>query len=142
MTTVLERAGASFLRAFGTALLFLIPGILNAPDEKAAVSLAIAAFAASIAAGIKAVQTFVPQLSWASFVKQPLAALLDSFTRMFVAVFLTFWQGWLAAPDWVTWKSAGLAAVIAAATAGVRAVQGLLTTGEWPAPSQGFDPPS
>lgn len=140
MTIVLERAGASFLRAFGIALLFLIPGILNAPDEQTAIALAVAALAASIAAGIKALQTFVPQLSFASFVAQPVAALLDSFIRMFIAVFLTFWQGWFAAPDWATWKSAALAAVIAATTAGVRAVQGLLTSGEWPAPGRGFGP--
>jgi hypothetical protein len=139
MTTLLERAGASFLRAFLVTLLFLATGILNAPDQATAVALSIAALAAGIAAGIKAIQVLVPQISWATVVKNKLvAAWADAFTRAFVGVFLTFWAGWLAAPDWSTWKSALLAAVIGAATAGARALQGLLTVGESPAPNSGL----
>lgn len=139
MTTVLERAGASFLRAFLVTLLFLATGILNAPDGQTAWALSVAALAAAIAAGIKAVQVFVPQLSWASLIdNEVIGAWADAFTRAFVGVFLTFWAGWLAAPDWSTWKSALLAAVIGAGTAGARALQGLLTVGESPAPGSGL----
>lgn len=139
MTTVLERAGASFLRAFLVTLLFLATGILNAPDGQTAWALSVAALAAAIAAGIKAVQVFVPQLSWASLIENKvIGAWADAFTRAFVGVFLTFWAGWLAAPDWSTWKSALLAAVIGAGTAGARALQGLLTVGESPAPGSGL----
>lgn len=139
MTKLLERAGASFLRAFLVTLLFMSTGILNAPDGETAWALSVAALAAAVAAGIKAFQVFVPQLSFASVVSsKPVAAWADSFTRAFVGVFLTFWAGWLAAPDWSTWKSALIAAVIGAATAGARALQGLLTVGESPAPDSGL----
>lgn len=140
MTTVLERAGASFLRAFLVTFLFAATGILNAPNQAAAVALAWAALAASIAAGIRAFQVFVPQFSFAAFVPQPYAAWLDAFVRAFVGVFLTVWLGWLAAPDWSTWKSILVAAVIGAVTAGMRALQGLLTTGESPLPPKGLGP--
>lgn len=141
MTTLLERAGASFLRAFGVTFLFLVVGILNAPDKNAAVALSIAALAAAIAAGIRAVQVFIPALSWSSLLPQPWAAWVDAFTRAFVGVFLSFWAGWFAAPEWATWKSALLAAVIGAATAGARALQGLTTPGESPASESGLNPP-
>lgn len=134
MTTLLEKAGASFLRAFVVTLLFLSTGILNAPDGQTAWALSVAALAAGIAAGLKAAQVVIPFLTWAGLISnKTAAALLDSFTRAFVGVFVTFWIGWLAAPDWSTWHSALLAAVIGAATAGARAVQGLFTGGEWPA---------
>lgn len=137
MTQLLEKAGASFLRAFLVTLLFLSTGILNAPDGQTAWALSVAALAAGIAAGLKAAQVIIPFLTWAGIVtNKTVAALLDSFSRAFVGVFVTFWIGWLAAPDWSTWKSAGLAAVIAAATAGARALQGLFTEGEQP--SKGF----
>ncbi len=142
MTALLERAGASFLRAFGVAFLLLAPGILNAPDQTAAVALSVAALAASIAAGLRTVQEFVPFLTWAALVKQKMiAAWFDSFTRAFVGVFLTFWAGWFAAPEWSTWKSALLAALVGAGTAGLRALQGLLTQGENPAPGSGLTTP-
>lgn len=138
MTKLFERAGAAFLRAFAVTFLFAATGILNAPNEAAAVALAWAALAAAIAAGIRAVQVFVPQLSFASFLPQPIAAWVDSFVRAFVGVFLTVWLGWLSAPDWSTWKSVALAAVIGAVTAGLRALQGLLTNGESPSPDKGL----
>jgi len=138
MTKLLERAGASFLRAFAVVLLFAATGIINAPDQQTAVALSFAALAAALAAGLRAVQVFVPQISFASFLKQPYAAWLDSFTRAFVGVFITVWLGWLAAPDWSAWRAVLLAAVIGAVTAGVRALQGFLTKGEDPAPQTGL----
>lgn len=140
MTVLFERAGASFLRAFLVVLLFAATGIINAPDQQTAVALSWAALAAGIAAGIRAVQVFVPALSWAGILNQPLAAWADSFTRAFVGVFLTAWLGWLAAPDLSTWRSVLLSAVIGAAAAGARALQGLFTNGEFPAPSKGLNP--
>lgn len=138
MTKVLERAGASFLRVFGTSVLFFAPGILNAPDKGTAISLGVAAFAGSVAAGLRAVQEFVPQISWKSLVAGTPGALLDSFTRAFVGVFIAAETAWLTGLDLSGWKSAGIAAVVAAATAGVRAIQGLLTGGESPAPGAGL----
>lgn len=138
MTVVLERAGASFLRAFIVVLLFAATGILNAPNQQAAVALSWAALAAAIVAGIKAFQVFVPRFSWAAVLPQPWAAWADAFTRAFVGVFLTTWANWLTAPDLSTWHSVALAAVIGAATAGARAIQGLFTQGEFPSAPKGL----
>lgn len=137
MTALFERAGAEFLRAFLTAFLFLALGIINAPDLSSAVALSIAALAASISAGLRAVQVFVPQFSWAFLFEQPWAAWFDAATRAFVGVFIVFWADWLQAPDWTNWKAALLAAVLAAGAAAVRALQGLFTQGEFPAPQFG-----
>lgn len=140
MTQLLERAGSAFLRAFLVTFVFAVTGILSAPNQQAAVALSWAALAASIVAGLRALQVFIPQLTFAHFIAQPYAAWVDSFVRAFLGTFITMWAGWLAAPDLSTWKSAVLAIVIGAVTAGVRAIQGLLTKGEDPGPDQGFTP--
>lgn len=137
MTALLEKAGTSFLRAFGVSFLFFATGILSAPNGQAAWALSVAALAASLSAGLRAVQVFVPQLSFAGIFDQPLAAWLDSFFRAAIAAFIVTVTGWLAAPDLSTWKSVVLAASIGAVTAGVRALQGLLTKGENPNPAVG-----
>ncbi len=138
MTVLLERAGASFLRAFIVVLLFAATGILNAPDQATAVAMSWAALAAAIAAGIRAFQVFVPKFSWEALLPQPWAAWADAFTRAFVGVFLSTWAQWLTAPNLSTWHAVALAAVIGAATAGARAIQGLFTNGETPAEPKGL----
>ena len=137
MTKLLYAAGTAFLRAFAVTFLFAATGLLSAPNLSAAVALSWAALTASLVAGLRALQVFVPGLSWTGLLSQPYAAWADAFTRMFLASFLTLLTGWLAAPDWATWKSAILAIVLGAATAGLRALQGLITTGESPAPKSG-----
>lgn len=139
MEKLLFAAGTSFLRAFGVAFLMFATGILGATDVHSAVALSIAALLASLAAGLRAVQVFVPLLSWKSLLKnESVSAWADAFTRATLASFLVFVTGWLAAPDYSTWKSVWLAAIVGAAAAGVRALQGLLTTGHDPAPNTGF----
>jgi hypothetical protein len=138
LTDVLQKAGASFLRAFGVAFLFFVTGILNAPNKDAAVSLSIAAFVGSLAAGLRAVQVFIPQLSWAGIMNQPFAAWADAFTRAFLATLLITLTGWLAAPEYDTWKSFAISAVVGALAAGARALQGLTTNGEEPAKGAGI----
>lgn len=140
MTAVLERLGSAYLRAFFVSFVFYATGILNAPDKAAAVALSIAALGASIVAGIRAVQIIWPEFSFSSLgIGQPYAAWLDSFSRAAVGSFLITITGWLAAPDLSTWKSVALAAVVGAVTAGVRALQGLLTKGEGPKPETGVE---
>lgn len=138
MTVLFERAGASFLRAFGVSFLLLATGILNAPNVDEARALSIAALLASIAAGLRAIQVFVPEISFSAILPQPWAAWVDSFTRAAFAAFLITILGWLAAPDLGTWKSILLGALVGAVTAGVRALQGLLTTGEEPVAGKGI----
>jgi hypothetical protein len=140
MKEVLAQAGREFLRAFGAALIILIPGVLAAPDLQTMLALGVGALAASIAAGLKAVQAFVPALSFSGLVSQPLAAWLDAFVRAFVAALLVFAIGMLSAPELQFEKAAIVAALVAALSAGFRALEGLLTKGEQPAPSQGITP--
>lgn len=134
MTIVLERAGAAFLRAFGAAIITYGIGVLAAPDLHAGVVLGAAAVAASVAAGLRAVQVFVPQLSFKSLFPGTPGALVDSFARAFIGVLITAATGWLAAPDLTTWRAVAVAAIVGAFAAGLRALQGLTTGGEQPNP--------
>lgn len=134
--TLWYAAGTEFLRAVGLAVLTYSTGILNAPNRSAAVALSIAALFGALAAGLRAIQVFIPKISWKSLIgSTTVAAWADAFTRAGVASFLVTITGWLAAPDYSTWHSVGLAAVTGALLAGVRAVQGLVTPGEQPVPT-------
>lgn len=148
MTNLVHEAGASFLRAFIGALIVLIPGILAAPNVTEATAMAWAASAASIIAGLKALQVFVPSFSIGYLLTKLVGAwnaawepIEDSFVRAFVGSFLTLIVGAFAAPDFGTGKSLAIAALIGAVTAGIRAIQGALTPAERPAPQGGFTPP-
>jgi hypothetical protein len=140
MTQLLERAGASFLRAFGAALIVLFPGVLAAPDLNGAKALAVAALFGSLTAGLRALQEFIPSLTFAQFVPQPYAAWVDSFVRGFLGAFITTIIGLFVAPDLNTMRAAVTAALVGALTAGLRALQGAITRGESPAPSTGITP--
>lgn len=133
--TVFGATMRRFGHVFIVSLIVYLPGVLAAQNTKAAVALSISALLASLAAVLKLVQELAPKLSWASLgVGQPLAAWLDAFTQAAVPAFIVAITGWLAQPDFSTWRSVGLAALIGALTAGARAVEGLLTKGESPAP--------
>lgn len=138
MVALLFAAATAFLRAFGVTFLLAVTGILAAPNVDAAVALSIAALVASVAAGLRAIQVFIPQLSFAEFAPQPLAAWLDSFFRAFLAALVTALTGWLAMPDLSTDRAFWYALITGALAAGVRALQGLLTPGEGPSPDTGI----
>jgi hypothetical protein len=135
---VLFAAMTSFLRVFVSSFLVFVTGILSAPNQNAAISLSIAALTASLAAGLRALQVFVPQISFKSLVGQPLAAWLDAFTIGSITAFITAITGWLAENDFTAWKSIVIGIVVGALSSGARAVQGLVTPGDWPAPAKGL----
>jgi len=139
---LLFAAATAFLRAFGVTFLLAVTGILAAPNVDSAVALSIAALIASIAGGLRAIQVFIPQISFESFVPQPYAAWLDSFTRAFLAALVVAVQGLLAMPELPTDRSVWFAVITGALAAGVRALQGLLTPGESPAPETGVTDPA
>lgn len=139
---LLFAVGTSFLRAFGASLLALGPGILAAPDENAAVALSIAGLTASLAAGLRAIQMYVPVLSVSSWVTNTtLAAWIDAFLRAFLGSLVVFATGWFAAPDWSTWHAAAVGATVGALSAGLRALQGFATKGEFPGTTKGIPDP-
>lgn len=137
MNKLLFAAMTAFGRAFLVTFLVAVTGILSAPDQSAAIALSLSGLVASIVAGLRAIQVFIPQISFKQFIPLPFAAWVDSFALAFLATFVTLLTGWLAAPDWSTWKSAVTAILIGALTAGVRVLQGLATSGNQPAPAMG-----
>lgn len=144
MLTLLSEAGRSFLRAFAGSLVILLPGVLAAPNLNGTIALGIAALIASIAAGLKTVQVFVPKLSFKSLLPARIKQwgnYVDSFARAFVAAFLVSVLGWLAMPNLSVSKSLVVGILVGAVAAGVRAVQGLLTPGDVPQPSAGITTP-
>jgi hypothetical protein len=138
MKTLLEKAGASFLRAFGGAVIVLLPGILWATDFSTAKALAISALYAAGAAGLRSVQVFIPALSFDNLVGATYGKFVDAFARVAIAAFVVSIIGILTAPEVSFSKSALQAAVVGAAVAGIRAIQALLTPGETPAPAVGI----
>jgi hypothetical protein len=137
VVALLYAAATAFLRAFGVTFLLAVTGILAAPNVETAVALSIAALIASIAGGLRAIQVFIPQLSFGEFIPQPYGAWLDSFTRAFLASLVVALQGLLAMPELPTDRSVWFAVITGALAAGVRALQGLLTPGEQPGPDSG-----
>ena len=119
-------------------MVVVAPGILAAPNLNRAVALGVAAVMGAIAAGLKAVQIFVPQLSVTAYVRGPAGSLIDSFLRAFLGAFLTSIIGILNMPDLSGAKSLVVGAIVGAFTAGLRALQGALTKGEWPGTKSGI----
>lgn len=144
MLHLLSEAGRSFLRAFGSGLIVLLPGVLAAPNLNAAVGLGIAALVASLAAGLKAIQVFVPQLTFVALFPARFAVYalwVDSFARAAIAAFIVSIVGLLQMPTLDFGQSVIVAVVVGAITAGIRAVQALLTPGEGPNPQNGLSTP-
>lgn len=137
MNKLLFAAMTAFGRVFVVTFLLAATGILKAPDQDAAIALSTAALVGSIVAGLRAIQVFIPKLTFAGVFPQPMAAWIDAFVLAFLASFVTLLTGWLAAPDWSNWKTAVAAVFIGALTSGVRALQGFLTIGDQPTPSVG-----
>lgn len=136
MRTLLSAAGRSFLRAFVATVLVLAPGVLNAPNLDQAKLLGVAALVASLSAGLKALQVFVPQLSL------PLgrwSEIGNSFVRAYVGTFVVTLVGILDAPNLDLSRAAVTALLVGALTAAIRAVQGYFTPGDSPAPEKGFE---
>lgn len=141
MRHLFSEAGRSALRAFIGSLIILLPGVLAAPNVSQMYGLGVAALIASVTAALKAIQVFVPQLSFAGLLGTAYAAIADSFVRAFLGSLIVLLPGIMNAPDLSTAKGLATAAMIAAVTAGVRAIQGFLTPGDVPAPATGFVTP-
>lgn len=134
MRALLSKAGRAFLRAFVVGIVTYATGVLAAPNLDQAFALGVAAIAASISAGLSAVQLFVPQLEFPG----QYGEYANEFVRAFLGAFLVSIIGILNAPVLSFDKSVAVAAVFGALAAGVRALQGLLTKGESPSQARGF----
>lgn len=123
-TDVLSNAGRSFLRAFGAALVVFLPDLARAPDVSTAKSIAIAAGAASLAAGLRALQDFVPQLQFNfTYNGLPVGDFIGSFLRAALGAFIVSLVGIFTAPELSFSSSVIVAAVTGALAAGFLALQ-------------------
>jgi hypothetical protein len=132
MKHVLSAAGRAFLRTFAAALIVYATGLSQAQNFNELLALGVAALLASGAAGLRAVQAYVPSISFAKWLPIPAGAIADSFAHGFLAAFIVSLSGAMNTPDLSTWHSAIVGVVVGALNAGIRAIQGILTVDEPP----------
>lgn len=137
MNKVLFALLTSAARVFGVTFLFSAAGILAAPDLSVALSLSLAAFIAALVATLRAVQLAFPAFTTKRLFGDVIGAWVDSGLRAGLMALLVLSQGWLAAPDWSNWRAGVAAIAIGVGTAVVRALQGMVTSGDTPAPHLG-----
>lgn len=139
MKVLLSNAMVAFFYGFVGMLVIVLPGVWASPNLNGAVGVGVAALAACIGGGLRAVKELVPQFTWASIIKrQPFAAWADAFTQGFLGAFLTSLIGISAMPDLSAWHSLIVGALVGALAAGMRAVTGIATPGEWPRLGKGL----
>jgi len=134
MRDLLSAMGRAFLRAFVASGVVLAVGVLSAPNLDAMLSLSVAALIASLSAGLKAVQVFVPQLALGGKYGEVITVAIQAG----LSAFLVSAVGLLDAPEFGITRSALIAVIVAVGTAVLRALQGFLTVGEHPSPGSGF----
>lgn len=141
MNTLLANAGKAFLKAFLAALLVVAIGVSSQPNLNGAIAVGIAGVMAALAAGLAAVQTFIPQLTLAPYLPVPYGSIADSFVRAALGSFVVAMVGILSEPNLSGWHALIVAAIVGAITAGLQAVQGSLTVGQKPFPKSGLKLP-
>jgi len=141
MNVLISNMGRAFIKAFGSSLIVVLIGLSSQPDLNGTIGIGIAGLMASIAAGLTAITSYVPQLSFEHYFGHTHGAIVDSFIRAFLASGIVAATGWLAEPNLSTWHAAVVGILVGAINAGFRGVQGFLTPGESPAPAKGLAPP-
>lgn len=138
MSHLLGEAGRAFLKAFLASLLVVAIGVSQQANLNDAIAIGIAGLMASFGAGLAAIQAFVPELTFRSLIPGLPGAMLDSFVHAALGSFIVAVIGIFQEPDYSTWHSLIIAAVVGAINAGLRAIQGSLTPGEDPSPQRGI----
>lgn len=141
MKELVSAAGRAFLRAFVAALIIYGIGISTAPQLHQTYLIGVSAILGAFGAGIRALQAYVPALSFVKYLGHPYGDWVDSFAHGFLGSLLVTLPGAFGAPDLNTVRSLVIAAIIGAANAGLRALQGTFTIGEAPRPAKGLPPP-
>lgn len=134
MRTLLSSMGRAFLRAFAASAVIMGVGVLSAPNLDSMYALAVAALIASLSAGLKAIQVFVPKLSFGG----EYGEIISVSVQAGVSAFLVSVIGILDAPEFGVTRSLLIGVVVAVGTAVLRALQGLFSAGESPSPGNGF----
>jgi hypothetical protein len=140
---VLSTAGRAFLRALVASIITYAVGIAAAPSLNKLALFGVAALVGAFAAGLRVIQAYLPGLALAKYLGHPYGDWADSFLQGFVAALIVALPGIAGAPNLSTAGSLAVAVILGALTAGARAVQGVLTVGEHPAPAVGLaEPPN
>lgn len=130
MHALLSAAGRAFWRVFLAALITLAPGILAAPNLHSAVLVGVAALMAAIGAGLRALQAYVPMLSFATYVGEALGRYLDAFAQALLGALIVSIPALLEYPDQGNWNALYMSLIVAGLAALTRAVQALGQIGE------------
>lgn len=138
MKEILAGAGRRFLHTAAGAFFVFVLGLLAAPDLVFDnVYLFGTVFLVALGgAALKFIAEVFPYVSVAKYVPtkyRVYAAWLDAFLQAAVAAFVVAAPGIFDAPDLKTAGAIAVAALIGALTAGVRAIEGLLSASERPA---------
>lgn len=141
MLTALSAIARMLLRVFVATVAVYALGVLAAPDLDTARTVAIAGIVAGFAAVLRAVSVYVPLLTVAHYVRGLPGKLADAFIHAFLAALLANWADLITVPHFHGWRDLYVAAIVGAFGVAVRAVQGLLTPGEAPAPTFGLPEP-
>lgn len=136
-----SNVGKTALKIFGSGLVVLLIGVTSQTTLAGAIAWATAGIFALVGAVLAAIVTLLPQFSWQTYFPGFGGQIADAFTQAALATFLTALAGWFAAPDFSTWHSVLLGAVVGAVNAGARALQAWLTKGETPKRGLGIVPP-
>lgn len=128
-------------RSMLAALLVVAIGISASPNFDGAVALGLAGLISIVAAGLTAVQAYVPFLSLQSYIPGIAGKMADAFVRAGLGAFLVSVLGWLAMPDLSTWKSLLIASIVGGINAGLRAIQGAADPNEGPFRGVGIPAP-
>lgn len=137
MKEKLAAAGRRFLHTAGAAFIVFILGLLAAPDlvlDNLYVY-GVVFLVAIGGAALKFIAEVFPFVSVAQYVPEKYrvyAGWLDAFLQAGVSAFIVVAPGIFDAPDLKTAGALAVAAVLGALTAGVRAIEGLLTPAERP----------
>jgi hypothetical protein len=145
MKVWLEAAGRGAVLAFGAMYVTYLAGILEAPTQRDALGLALAALGASVVAGLSVVKQALPAFSWGSVLGRWLSPAwvgrVDIFTMTAVGTLIASTTDIIQqSPDLSTWPALFTAALTGALAAGFRTVVGAGTKGESPAPGSGISP--
>lgn len=142
MKQLLSAYGRGCVRAIISAAVVFGLGLLAAPDLNAIFLLGVAAFVGLIAGGIRAIQAYLTKASLAVWLGEPYGEWADSFIQAFLGSLLVTLTGWLGAPSLAGWRAFATSAIVGAINVAVRALQGALTSGDYPARDTGVREPA
>lgn len=130
LRTILSAAGRAALRSVFPLVFVLATGLLAAKNLDD-IKLQATTFAVTVAIALfTALQAILPQFSWRYYIAETYAKYADAATQAFAGTFFSLTLGFLAAPDWSTWRSAIVGILVGALNALVRAVQAVFTPTE------------